>query len=140
VVSGPFDPAVPPPDSRPSVGEVVSDLAADFSTLMHQEVELAKSEIRQSVIRAGKGAGLLAGAGISGHLVLVFASVAGWWAIGDAIGRGWSALIVAAVWLIIAVVLGLLGRQEISAVPGVAQTTQTVKKIPNAVRGNEASS
>ena len=123
-----------------SVGEVFSDLAADFSTLMHQEVELAKAEIRQSATRAGKGAGLLAGAGISGHLVLVFASVAAWWAIGDATGRGWSALIVAAAWLIIAAVLGLMGRREISAVPGVTQTAQTVKKIPDAVRGNEASS
>ena len=32
-MSGAFDPAVPPPDSRPSVGEVFSDLTADFSTL-----------------------------------------------------------------------------------------------------------
>jgi Putative Actinobacterial Holin-X, holin superfamily III len=76
---------------------------------------------------------------------LVFASVAAWWAIGDATGRGWSALIVAAAWLVIAAILGLMGRREISAVPGVAQTTQTVKKIPDAVipdavRGNEGRS
>ena len=76
---------------------------------MRQEVELAKAEVRQSAIRAGKGAGLLAGAGISGHMVLLFASVAAWWGIGDATGHGWSALIVAAIWLIIAAVLGLTG-------------------------------
>ena len=140
-MSGPFDPTVPPPpESRPSVGEVFSDLAADFSTLMRQEVELAKAELRQSATRASKSAGLLAGAGISGHMVLLFASLAAWWAIGDATGRGWSALIVAAVWLIIAAVLGLMGRREIGTVPGVAQTTQTVKKIPDAVRGNEGAS
>ena len=139
-MSGQFDPTVAPPNSRPSVGEVFSDLAADFSTLMRQEVELAKAELRQSATRASKGAGLLAGAGISGHMVLLFASVGAWWAIGDAIGRGWSALIVAAVWLVIATVLGLMGRREISAVPGVPQTTQTVKKIPDAARGNEGTS
>jgi hypothetical protein len=139
-VSGQFDPTVAPPNSRPSVGEVFSDLAADFSTLMRQEVELAKAELRQSATRASKGAGLLAGAGISGHMVLLFASVGAWWAIGDAIGRGWSALIVAAAWLVIAAVLGLMGRREISAVPGVPQTTQTVKKIPDAARGNEGRS
>jgi hypothetical protein len=139
-MSGQFDPTVAPPNSRPSVGEVFSDLAADFSTLMRQEVELAKAELRQSATRASKGAGLLAGAGISGHMVLLFASVGAWWAIGDAIGRGWSALIVAAAWLVIAAVLGLMGRREISAVPGVPQTTQTVKKIPAAARGNEGSS
>ena len=130
----------PQPDSRPSVGELFSDVAVDLSRLMRQEVELAKAEIRQSATRAGKGAGMLAGAGISGHMVLLFASVAAWWGIGDATGHGWSALIVAAIWLIAAAVLGLMGRREISAVSGVPQTAQTVKKIPDAIRGNEGTS
>ena len=131
-MSSPFDPTLPPqPDSRPSVGELFSDVS---------EVELAKAELRQSATRAGKGAGLLAGAGISGYMVLLFASVAAWWGIGDATGHGWSALIVAAVWLIVAAILGLMGRREISAVPGVPQTAQTVKKIPDAIRGNEGTS
>ena len=69
---------------------------------MRQEVELAKAELRQSATRAGKGVGLLAGAGVSGYTVLLFASVAAWWGIGDTTGHGWSALIVAAIWLIVA--------------------------------------
>jgi Putative Actinobacterial Holin-X, holin superfamily III len=139
-MSRPLEPTMSPPDSRPSVGELFSEVAEDLSTLMHQEVELAKAELRQSATRAGKGAGLLAGAGFGGYMVLLFASIAAWWGIGDAIGHGWSALIVAAVWLIVAAVLGLMGRREISAVPGVPQTAQTVKKIPDAVRGNEGTS
>ena len=139
-MSAPFDPTMPPPDSRPSVGELFSEVTEDLSTLMHQEVELAKAELRQSATRAGKGAGLLAGAGVGGHMVLLFASIAAWWGIGDAIGHGWSALIVAAIWLIVAAVLGMMGRREISAVPGVPQTAQTVKRIPDAVRGNEGTS
>jgi hypothetical protein len=131
---------MPAPDSRATVGELFSEVAEDLSTLMRQEVELAKAELRQSAIRAGKGAGLLAGAGVSGHMVLLFASVAAWWGIGDATGHGWSALIVAAIWLVIAAALGLMGRREISAVRGIPQTTQTVKKIPDAVRGNEDTS
>jgi hypothetical protein len=131
---------MPAPDSRATVGELFSEVAEDLSTLMRQEVELAKAELRQSATRAGKGAGLLAGAGVSGHMVLLFASVAAWWAIGDATGHGWSALIVAAIWLMIAAALGLMGRREISAVPGIPQTTQTVKQIPDAVRGNEDTS
>jgi Putative Actinobacterial Holin-X, holin superfamily III len=139
-MSRPLDPTVPPSDTRPSVGELFSEVAEDLSTLMHQEVELAKAELRQSATRAGKGAGLLAGAGFGGYMVLLFASIAAWWGIGDAIGHGWSALIVAAVWLIVAAVLAALGRREISAVPGVPRTAQTVKKIPDAVRGNEGTS
>ena len=139
-MTGPLDPTVPPSDTRPSVGELFSEVAGDLSTLMHQEVELAKAELRQSAARAGKGAGLLAGAGFGGYMVLLFASIAAWWGVGDAIGHGWSALIVTAIWLIVAAVLGLLGRRQISVVPGVPQTAQTVKKIPDAVRGNEGTS
>jgi putative superfamily III holin-X len=139
-VSSPLGPTMPAPDSRATVGELFSEVAEDLSTLMRQEVELAKAELRQSATRASKGAGLLAGAGVSGHMVLLFASVAAWWGIGDATGHGWSALIVAAIWLVIAAALGLMGRREISAVPGIPQTTQTVKQIPDAVRGNEGTS
>jgi Putative Actinobacterial Holin-X, holin superfamily III len=130
-------PAAPAPDPQPSVGAAFSDVATDLSTLMRQEVELAKAELRQSAVRAGKGAGMLAGAGISGHFVLVFVSVGAWWGIGDGIGHGWSALVVGAAWLIVAAVLGLAGRREITAVSGTPQTVQTVKKIPDAVKGNE---
>ena len=139
-MSSPPGPTMPVPDSRASVGELFSEVAEDLSTLMRQEVELAKAELRQSATRAGKGAGLLAGAGVSGHMVLLFASVAAWWGLGDATGHGWSALIVAAIWLMIAAALGLMGRREISAVPGIPQTAQTVKKIPDAIRGNEDTS
>jgi len=139
-VSSPFGPTMPAADSRASVGELFSEVAEDLSTLLRQEVELAKAELRQSATRAGKGAGLLAGAGVSGHMVLLFASVGAWWGIGDATGHGWSALIVAAIWLVIAAILGLMGRREISAVPGIPQTTQTVKQIPDAIRGNEDTS
>jgi hypothetical protein len=125
------------PDARPSLGELLSDVSEDFSMLVRQEVELAKAEIRQSAMRAGKGAGMFAGAGISGHMVLLFVSVAVWWGLGDSTGHGWSALIVAAIWMIIAGILALAGRSEIKSVSGLQQTTDSVKKIPDAARGNE---
>lgn len=136
--SGPAFPGPAAPEERPSVGELFSDIAADLSTLMRQEVELAKAEVRESATRAGKGAGLLGGAGLAGHMTLLFISVAAWWGIGDSTGHGWSALIVGAVWLIIAAGLALAGRREITSVSGVSQTAQTVKKIPAAVTGNES--
>ena len=139
-MTSPASPTAPAPDARSSVGEMFSDVAQDLSTLMRQEVELAKAEVRQSAVRAAKGAGMLAGAGVAGHMVLIFVSVAAWWGIGDTTGHGWSALIVGAAWLVIAAVLGLLGRREIAAVSGLPQTAQTVKKIPDAVKGNEGTS
>jgi hypothetical protein len=104
---------------------------------MRQEVDLAKAELRQSATRAAKGTGMLAGAGVAGHLALLFLSAAAWWGIGDGIGHGWSALIVGAAWLIVMTVLGLMGRRDITSVPGVPRTAETVKKIPDAAKGNE---
>lgn len=130
-------PHAEPAGDRESVGELLSDITTDLSTLLRQEVELAKAEVKQSATRAGKGAGMLAGAGVAGHFVLLFISIALWWGIGDAIGHGWSALIVAAIWAVIAAILAATGRGELKAVPGVPRTTETVKKIPSAVAGNE---
>jgi len=130
--------SVPPDtDSPRSLGELVGEIATDLSTLMRQEVELAKAEIAQSAKRAGKGAGMFGGAGLAGHMVLLFLSIALWWALGDSMGHGWSALIVAAIWAVIGAVLALLGRKEFAEVRGLDRTTETVKKIPNAIKGNE---
>jgi len=122
---------------RPSIGDMLSEISADFTTLMRQEVELAKAEVQESAKRAGKGAGMLAGAGVAGHMTLLFASLALWWAIGDETGYGWSALIVAAIWAVIAAILAATGRREIKSVPGAPQTAATVKKIPSAAAGHE---
>ena len=50
-----------------SPGELLSSVTKDLSDLMRQELELAKAEARQSVTRAGKGAGMLSGAAVGGH-------------------------------------------------------------------------
>jgi Putative Actinobacterial Holin-X, holin superfamily III len=132
-----------PPDTdnqaRPlsSVGEIFSDISRDFSTLMRQEVALAKAELTQSASKAGKGAGMLGGAGVAGHFVLLFLSIALWWGLGNEIGRGWSALVVAVLWAVVAAVLAAMGRKEMKQVKGVPQTTETAKEIPNALKGNE---
>ena len=70
---------------------------------MRQEVELREAEVRAvGQPGAGKGAWVMAGAGISRHIVLLFGSVAAWWGIEDVTGRGRASLIVAAIRLIVA--------------------------------------
>src|SRR6478609_508368 len=85
-----------------SSGELISEVTEDLSTMMRQELELAKAELQQSASRAGKGVGMIGGAGVAGYLVVLFASIALWWAIGAATGLGWSAVIVAVIWAVIA--------------------------------------
>ena len=58
-----------------SVGSVLGDITANISTLLQQELALAKAEVRQSGTRAGKGIGLLAGAGVAGLLLLASLAV-----------------------------------------------------------------
>jgi len=129
----------PPTQTRSlsNVGELFGEISRDLSTWMRQEVALARAEISDSASRAGKGAGMLGGAGVAGHFVLLFLSIAVWWGLGNEIGRGWSALVVALVWAIIAAVLASMGRRELKQVKGIPQTTQTAREIPDAIKGNE---
>ena len=120
-----------------SLGEVMGDLTRNVSTLLQQEMALAKAELSQSGKRAGKGVGLFAGAAIAGILFLVFLSVSAWWALGGVIGRGWSALVVAAVWVIIAIILAVAGRKEMQRIRGLPTTAETLGKVPNALKGQE---
>lgn len=122
-----------------SVGELLGDISRDLSTLMHQEVELAKAEVRESARSAGKGAGMLGGAGLAGWFVLLFLSLALWWVLGSTagLGFGWSALVVAGVWAVIAAVLAAVGRGNIRRVRGVPRTVETTKEIPDALRGRD---
>jgi uncharacterized membrane protein YqjE len=124
-------------EGSPSIGELLSDISSDVSTLMRQEVELAKAELRQSAVKAGKGAGMLGGSAVFAHLALLFVAIAGWWGLGDAIGRAWAGLVVAVLLAVIAAVLAVVGRKEITSVSGLPKTAATVKKIPDAVKGNE---
>ena len=125
------------PAEEVSLGERLGNVTRDLSTLMRQEVALAKAEVTQSASQAGKGVGLMAGAGIGAFFVLLFLSVSLWWAIGNYTGRGWAALIVAVVWAIIAAILLSVGRKELKKVRGIPTTTDTLGKIPNAVKGKE---
>lgn len=130
------DPLDAPP--RQSVGDLLGDVTRDISTLLRQEVELAKAEVRQSAKEAAKGGSLFAGAAVAGHFVLLFLSIALWWALGDAMDSwAWSAVVVAVVWAIVAAVLALRGRAASQRVTGLPRTTDSVKKIPNALQGHE---
>ena len=86
-----------------SLGDLLGDVTRDLSTLMRQELELAKAELRADAnkatgevkaqgAKAGKGAGMLAGAGYGGHMLALFLSLALMWALGSAMPLGWAVL------------------------------------------------
>jgi len=123
-----------------SLGDLLSEVSRDLSALFRQEVALAKAELTESAKRAGKGAGLLSGAGATGYLALVFLSLTIMFALAVLFDHDvpaayiWASLIVAVIWAIVAAVLAARGRNEIQTVQGAPQTAETVKKIPEALK------
>ncbi|ADJ44908.1 hypothetical protein AMES_3083 [Amycolatopsis mediterranei S699] len=119
-----------------SVGELMSNVLKDLSTLVRQEVELAKAEVKAEAGKAAKGAGMLGGAGFAGYMVVLFLSIALWQGLANVMDAGWAALIVAVVWVIAGAVLYATGRREVRRVnPKPERTVETLQQVPDAVKG-----
>jgi len=119
--------------SHRSFGDLFGEVSQDLSALMRQELALAKAELRQEAGRAGRAGGLLAGSGMAGHMALVFGSVAVWWGLSNVMDGGWAALIVAGLWLVVAVALYVTGRSHLARLRGLPRTAETVKEIHTAL-------
>ncbi|MFI7608006.1 phage holin family protein [Micromonospora sp. NPDC049366] len=117
-----------------SLGELMRQVSTDLSTLLRQEVELAKAEIRQEGRKAGKAAGLFGGAGFGGYMVALFLSLALWAGLANVMDAGWAALIVAVLWGAIAAVLYSMARKNAQRVRGLRQTNESVQRIPDALK------
>ncbi|MER5217814.1 phage holin family protein [Streptomyces sp. NPDC002838] len=112
-----------------SVGELLSAVTSDVQTLFRQEVELAKTEVKQEATKAGKAAGMYGGAGFAGYMVLLFLSLAAVLGLANVMDGGWAALIVTAVWAVVAAVLYQRGRTRMRTVdPKPVQTVETLKE------------
>jgi len=111
------------------IGELVKDLATQTSTLVRQEIRLAQSEVTEKGKLAGRGAGMLAAAGVAALLGLI-ALTAALIALLDRVMDTWiAAAIVMVLWLIVAAVLARAGRNALQqATPPAPQTVETVKE------------
>jgi hypothetical protein len=113
-----------------SIGELFSKLSNETSTLIRQEMELARAEMTEKGKEAGKGAGLFGGAGAVG-LLGAGALTAGVILLLDLAIAAWlAAIIVGVVYVAVAAFLGLKGRDRIQAAtpPVPEQTVDTVKE------------
>lgn len=115
--------------SSASLGEIVGEITTDLSTLVRQELALAKAELKEEATKAGAGVGMLGGAGLAGYFLLLFLSVALMAALDALMPLGWAALIVAVLWGIVAAVLASRGRAKLKTVnPVPEQTMETLKE------------
>jgi hypothetical protein len=128
-VSDPVGPGGPRDVSERSFGELVGELSDDLSRLVRQEIQLAKVEAREDLSKVGRGAGMLGGAGVAGLLTLLFLSLALMFALATVMDVGWAALIVGALWGVVAAVLAAAGRSGLrQATPPLEETTETLKE------------
>jgi uncharacterized membrane protein YqjE len=94
------------------VGELLKELSTQTTTLVRQELELAKAEMAEKGKQAGLGAGMFGGAGLFGLLALAALTTCLIAALATGMDVWLAAVIVAAVYAGIAAVLALLGRQK----------------------------
>jgi uncharacterized membrane protein YqjE len=120
-----------------SVGQLIGEVTKDLSTLMRQELELAKVELKSEAKKAGQGAGMFGAAGFAGYMVLLFLSLALMWALSNVMDTGWAALIVAVIWAVIGAVAFVLGRKRFQQVnPKPERTVETLQQVPGALKPN----
>jgi hypothetical protein len=117
------------PVDEQSLGELIATATRDMSLLIHQEIELAKTELAEQATRVGVGAGLFSGAGVLGLFALVLASFAGGFGFATGLNIGvWAGfLCMTGVYLVIAGVLVVFGIRRMKRVSGPKQTSSTVK-------------
>ncbi|MFI6106719.1 phage holin family protein [Streptomyces sp. NPDC051310] len=122
----------PPPPAiaqDTSIGDLISEISADLSQLVRDEIELAKAEIKEESTKAGKAMGMLGGAGYAGHLVLLLGSFTVIFALANVMDIAWAALIVTAVWAVVGAVLYSTGRKRLRTVNlKPEQTMETLKE------------
>ena len=123
----PPPPSTPPPRRRP-LGTDVSSVMDGVRSLIRQEVELAKIELTEAVAEKGKGAGLMAAAAVMGLFALGFIALAGSAALDLVLPRWAANLIVAAVFVVVAAILVVIGRKALKAPASPELTQKTLKE------------
>jgi uncharacterized membrane protein YqjE len=112
------------------VGELLKQLSQETTTLVKQEIDLAKAEMSEKGKQAGVGAGMFGGAGVSGLLALIFLSLAAVAALDTGMRTWLAALIVGVVWSAVAALLALQGKNKVQQAtpPAPEQAIESTKE------------
>ncbi|HWI22646.1 MAG TPA: phage holin family protein [Baekduia sp.] len=96
-----------------STGELLRDLSTEITTLVKQELELAKTETMEKGKKFGTGAGIFGAGGVIGLLSLAALTTAVIALLATAMDTWIAALIVAVVYAAFAACAALAGRRQI---------------------------
>ncbi len=123
-------------NSDASVSSLVNSAITDAQSLVRQQIELAKAEVTQSAKQAAGVSGLFIGAAVLGFLAFVFALVAGAYGIVAAGLPVWAGfLIVGGILLLVAIVLGLVGKSRTKGITPPQRAISQVEKTKASLAG-----
>jgi uncharacterized membrane protein YqjE len=119
------------PTEEPSVGALVQSAMADMSTLIRNEIELAKTEITRSAKKAGIGVAMFAVAGV----LLAFAGIYFFVAVAEAIALAlprWAAFgIVTVALVLVAALAALAGMRMLKRIEKPERTMESLRELPD---------
>lgn len=111
----------PVKDSDPTIGRLVSDASRDVSSLIRNEIQLAKSELQLSAKAGGVGIAMFAAAAFFAVMALIMLSVAFAYFLnwnGEGLDLHWAFTVVFAVYLLVAALLAYIGIRKVKKVRG----------------------
>jgi hypothetical protein len=109
--------ASPAQVEEPTIGRLVADASRDISSLVQNEIALAKSELKVSVKNGGTGLGLFAAAAFLGLLAIIMLSVAfAYFLSMTGLHLAWCFLIVFGTYVLIAALLAFVGFRKVKKV------------------------
>jgi hypothetical protein len=117
----------PASDPR-ALPQLLSELAGELSTLVRQEMQLARVELRREMATTAKGSAALVVAAVGGLLTIVFGTSAAAWGLTQVMATGWAFLIVTLFWLLVTSVAGVVGLRKLKQVGPPTQTVQSLKE------------
>ncbi|NEB40820.1 phage holin family protein [Streptomyces sp. SID14515] len=120
-----------------SIGQLVASATAEMSALVHDEIALAKAEVRQDVKRGAIGSLAFIGAGVLLLFMMPMLSFAAAYGIHNlGMGLAWSFLIVAGGFFALALLIGFIGWRKFKKIKppekSIASAKQTAAVLQNA--------
>ena len=124
------------PGAEPTLGRLVHQLTQQIPDLVRSEIRLAQAEVAEKGKRAGVGLGMFSAAGLLAFFALASVVAAAIIGLAEVMPAWAAALVVAAVLLTIAAVVGLLGKRQVGeatpaaperAIEGLKEDIATVK-------------
>ena len=109
------------------IGELVGGVVKDLQDMVRGEVQLAKTELKESAVGAGKGIGFLIGSALLGTIGFTFLMLALTALLDDLMPRWAAAGVVALGLLALAGILALLGKRALSS--GALKPNQTIDTL-----------